>query len=108
MGAAALAEYDANGDGVLDAKELEKCPPLKLALKRFDANGDGKISADEIAARVRSWMNSGTTIVTGGTHVMLDGKVLAGATVTFEPEKFLGPAFLNFRRFQGGQAARFR
>jgi len=93
MGAAALAEYDANADGVLDAKELEKCPPLKLALKRFDANGDGKISADEIAARVRSWMNSGTTIVTGGTHVTLDGKALAGATVTFEPEKFLGPAF---------------
>jgi len=93
MGEAALAEYDANADGVLDAKELEKCPPLKLALKRFDANGDGKISADEIAARVRSWMDSGTTIVTGGTHVMLDGKALAGATVTFEPEKFLGPAF---------------
>ena len=47
--------YDANKDDFLDAKELEKAPGLKAALRNVDANHDGKISAGEIAARLRLW-----------------------------------------------------
>src|SRR5262245_9454796 len=38
MSEQALAEYDANKDGALDAKELEKCPGLKSILKTIDTN----------------------------------------------------------------------
>ena len=89
----AMGQYDADGDGKLSGEELKKCPALAVALKRIDSDGDGALSADEIAARIKSWAGSGT-IMTGGTVVVtLDGKPLAGATVTFEPEPFLGPAF---------------
>src|SRR5262245_38264147 len=40
----AMATYDKNRDGVLDATELEQCPPLKAALQSFDKNRDGRIS----------------------------------------------------------------
>jgi hypothetical protein len=93
VGAAALAEYDTNKDGALDAKELEKCPALREAFKQgLDKNKDGRVTADEIADRMRifqeeGWM--GSVFV----EVSLDGKPLAGATVTLTPEKFLGPSF---------------
>jgi EF hand len=89
----AISQYDANGDGKLSGDELKKCPALAVAMKRIDTNGDGALEADEIAARIKSWATCGT-IMTGGTvAVTLDGKPLKGATVTFEPEAFLGPAF---------------
>jgi len=89
----AVAQYDANNDGKLSGDELKKCPALAVAFKRIDSDGDGALGADEIAARIKSWADSGT-IMTGGTVVVtLDAKPLEGATVTFEPEPFLGPAF---------------
>src|SRR5262249_6800313 len=39
---AALAEYDANQDGALDAQELERCPALRSARNRIDKNNDGR------------------------------------------------------------------
>ncbi len=90
--AAAMAEYDADKDGALDAKELEHCPALKEALKRgLDKNKDGKVTADELVERLRMFQEDG--IGSAFVQVTLDGKPLAGATVTFTPEKFLGPSF---------------
>jgi hypothetical protein len=89
----AVAQYDANSDGKLSGDELKACPALAVALKRIDSDGDGALSADEIAARIKSWANSGTVVTNGTVIVTLDGKPLEGATVTFEPESFLGPAF---------------
>jgi hypothetical protein len=87
----ALAEYDANKDGALDAKELEACPGLLSALKRVDKNNDGRLSADEIADRLAFFQLQGTQMdVTA--EVTLDGRPLAGATVTLVPEKFMGPS----------------
>lgn len=92
-GKAALAEFDADGNGKLDAKELARCPALAMALDRADRDGDKALTADEIAARIERWFASGTIMMDGTTLVTLDGKPLAGATVTFEPEKFLGGGF---------------
>lgn len=39
-----LAALDANGDGVIDAKEIANAP---AALKTLDKNGDGKLTRDE-------------------------------------------------------------
>lgn len=89
-GSAALAEYDKNGDGVISGDELNAAPALKAALPRLDTNNDGGVSADEIAERVNAWikMQSGMTSVR--MHFTLDGQPLGGATVTLEPEPFLG------------------
>ena len=92
-GKEAITEYDSNGDGALDAEELKQSPALILAAQRIDSDGDGKLTADEISVRVKSWLRSGTTLMGGTTLVTLDGQLLEGATVTFEPEKFLGTGY---------------
>jgi hypothetical protein len=88
----ALAEYDANKDGALDAKELEACPGLRSALKRVDKNNDGRLTADEIAERLTFFQQAGAQEGVG-VEVTLDGRPLSGATVTLVPEKFQGPSF---------------
>jgi hypothetical protein len=88
----ALAEYDTNNDGALDAKELEACPGLRSALKRIDKNNDGRLTADEIADRLAFFEREGA-MVGVGVEVTFDGNPLSGATVTLVPEKFLGPYF---------------
>jgi hypothetical protein len=90
---AALAEYDANQDGVLDAAELERCPALKNSLSIIDRDGDGRLSADEIAERLRAYGQRKLGLLAVVCRVTLDGQPLEGATVTFVPEKFMGNGF---------------
>jgi hypothetical protein len=89
-GSQAMEMYDKNGDGVISGEEMDHAPALTEALPRLDTNGDKRVSADEIAARVDAWkaMQIGMTSIR--CHVTLDGEPLVGATVTFEPEPFLG------------------
>jgi hypothetical protein len=89
-GAAALAEYDANKDGAIVGDELEKCPGLKEGARRLDVNKDGRLTADEIAERIRQVQVQKAGLAPLIVSVVLDGKPLAGATVTFVPEKFMG------------------
>jgi hypothetical protein len=111
----AMARYDADGNGKLDAGELKKCPALAAGLARIDRDQDGLVTADEIAARITYWETALTTIINASTEVTLDDKPLAGATVTFEPEEFLGAAFIacsgetdeNGRTVISGQNAKF-
>ena len=90
-GAQALADYDTNKDGFLDAKELEACPSLLMALKKIDKNNDGKLSPDEIAERLAYFQTAGMQLNVLA-EVKLDGRPLSGATVTLVPEKFMGPS----------------
>jgi hypothetical protein len=85
-----VAEYDANKDGALDAKELEACPGLRSALKRTDKDNDNRLTADEIAERLTLFHDQGM-LGDVSVAVTLDGRPLAGATVTLVPEKFMGP-----------------
>jgi hypothetical protein len=89
----ALAEYDKNGDGAIDTAEAERCPALRNSFRAIDKNGDGKLSAQEIADRIASYQEGQVGLVLVACQVTLDGKPLAGATVTFVPEKFLGDGF---------------
>jgi hypothetical protein len=82
--------YDKNGDGVIAGDELDRAPALKEALSRLDTNADKGVSADEIAARVNAWKATQLGMTSIRCHVTLDGEPLTGATVTFEPEPFLG------------------
>ena len=114
-GQQAVASYDKDGDGKISGEELAACPALEMALSRIDTSGDSAISADEIAARIDYYQTAKTTIVSGSTEVTMKGSPVVGATVTFEPETFMGPAFktcsgLTDERgvaFVSGQDAKF-
>jgi hypothetical protein len=86
----ALAEYDTNHDGYLDAKELERCPALKYRLETIDQNGDHRLSVQEIAGRIQIYADSQIALKSVLCSVQLDGRPLQGATVTYVPEKFMG------------------
>jgi hypothetical protein len=93
---AAIAQYDGNGDGILDAKELEKAPALKAMLATVNALKPGHgdvLSADDIAGRVEAWLKGSTTLMGGAVSVLMDGQPLADAAVTFDPEAGLGPSY---------------
>lgn len=92
---AALAEYDANHDGALDAQELAKSPGLLAARAAIDTNGDGKVTEAELVARLKSYQGNRGAVKLFPCRVLLNERPLAGATVTLEPEKFLGPTFAS-------------
>lgn len=89
-GAAAVAEYDRNGDAVLGSTELDQSPPLKAALDRIDQDSDRQISADEIDRRIEAWQKSGVALTVVDVSVKMNGRPLKGAEVKLVPEKFLG------------------
>ena len=89
-GELAMEQYDTNSDGVVAGDELAKAPGLNSALQRLDTNGDKGVSADEVAARVAAWKKMGVGLMSFGFTATLDGSPLREATVTFEPESFLG------------------
>ena len=86
----AMEMYDTDGNGLLSEAELAKAPALRAAIKTLDTDGDGKVSEDEIATRIRSWQASRAGISSVLCYVTLNGRLLPNATVTFEPEPFLG------------------
>jgi hypothetical protein len=88
----ALAQYDRNKDSSLDAEELKLCPALASGLKSLDKDKNGRLSAIEIAERIKSYESSQVGLTALIVKATLDGKPLAGATVTLTPEKFLGDA----------------
>jgi hypothetical protein len=91
IGAQAMAAYDSNKDGTLDAKELAQCPSLKsLADKLGKAN---RLTADDLNQRLNAYMQSGASRVTFTCTVLLDGQPLGGASVTFVPESFMGSSY---------------
>ncbi|HBO45747.1 MAG TPA: hypothetical protein DD670_17845 [Planctomycetaceae bacterium] len=90
-GAAAMEQYDANQDGKIDGVELEKAPSLKAALANLDNSNDKSVDADEVTKRIEAWHESKKGLMSVMTMVTIGGRPLAGATVVFEPEAFLGP-----------------
>jgi hypothetical protein len=89
----AMAEYDANSDGVLDNKELERCPALKDCWKNLNRGGQARLTAQDIADRLAAHQASNVGLMTVPCRVYLDRKPLEGATVRLVPEKFLGRDF---------------
>ena len=92
-GEAAVKQYGKNGR--IAGEDLDKAPALKASLKQIDQNNDGVITAEEITARIKVWQESkvGRSMLNCRVTRKVGGKQqpLEGATVTFEPEEFLGP-----------------
>ena len=89
----ALAAYDANKDGALDAKELEQSPGLMALLTALDKGPGGRLTADELTQQLQSLRDSGVGVTRASCKVFLDGRPLAGASSRYIPERFLGPSF---------------
>ena len=92
----AMKLYDKNGDGTLDAKELRASPPLVELLKNLKARSPGhpdSLTAADISGRMEEWVKAPAILLPGLAMVYLDGKMLEGATVTYEPEPFLGSSY---------------
>jgi hypothetical protein len=90
-GEEAIKMYDTNHDGKISGAELDKCPAIKAAIAQIDPSGKGEITAEMITARIKKWQDSKLGRMSLGCRVTRNGSPLAGATVTFVPEKFLGP-----------------
>lgn len=89
-GKLAIQQYDTNGDGQIGGPELEKAPALKASIKNLDTNGDKQVSGEEVTARIESWQKHRVGKMSLMVLVTSGGRPLAGATVKFVPEKFLG------------------
>jgi hypothetical protein len=88
--AAAMQQYDTDGDGYVAGAELKQAPSLNATLKGLDTDNDGRVSASEIEARIQAWVDMKTGLVSFPAEFVMDGRPLVGATVTFDPEEFLG------------------
>jgi hypothetical protein len=86
--AAAMAEFDKNKDGFLDAAEVQGCPGLNVYLQRV--HPDGKLSAAELEERLELYEKSRIGLILTVIRVTLDDVPLQNATVTMKPEAFLG------------------
>lgn len=89
---AAIKEYDKNGSGQLEKSEWSACPPLELVASSIDTDRSNSLSREEIAARVKGYMDSNTAVQSLSCKVTANGRPLAGATVRFVPVEFLGAA----------------
>ena len=99
---AAMEQYDTNKDGKVAGDELLKAPSLRDAIARLDGNKDGNkdggVSADEVTAMIEEWQEMKIGLMSLSCRVNYRGRPLPGATVVFEPEKFLGE---NIKACQG-------
>lgn len=95
--AEALKLHDKNGDSLLEAEELKACPGLQSCAKWVDVDGDGKLSAEEIAARVRAYVEKRVGLMSFHITVSRGGKPLEGAEVVLDPEPFLGTVLRQAR-----------
>ena len=88
----AMEIYDQDQDGYIAGEELEQAAGINAALERIDANQDGKVSGDEMVERIRAWQQMSIGYMNFNVDFTMDGRPLAGATVTFDPEPFLEDA----------------
>lgn len=86
----ALRQFDSDGDQQLTPQELARVPALAAALPELDTSQDGNVSGDEIAQRIDYYSSHGAVMLTGLCWVTLDGRPLAHAEVTLDPEPFPG------------------
>ncbi len=88
----AIELNDRDGDGKLTKAELTASPSLAEAASRYDTNGDGALEAGEIDQGLVRLLESETGARSVGFVVVFNGRPLSGATVRLIPEPFLGDA----------------
>ena len=88
---AALEQYDTDSDGRISGGELKAAPSISFALDRIDSDGDDEVTTVELARMIQEkWIDAGGGVIRVKAVVTLNRRELDGATITFEPEDFLG------------------
>jgi hypothetical protein len=90
MAHAAMNEYDTNGDGKLDATELEACPALKDALANIAKDKQSHLTEEDLTERLRQFVDSKLGGVVPRCKVIRGNQGVANVTVTLVPERFMG------------------
>ena len=80
-----MEHYDANDDGALEPSELSSCAALAAALASFDADGDGRLGPNEIIDGLTQMYASRESLTEVTCTVTLRGRPLAGANVRLRP-----------------------
>lgn len=91
IAAAAIKQYDLNGDGQISGDELDKAPSIKFAFPNMPA-----VTSTEIANRVRIWKESRLGLQIASAKFVKDGKPVDGAEVTVSSEDFMGGNKIQF------------
>lgn len=92
--AAALQEYDSDGNGTLGDAELVACPAINRFRDAYDSNGDG-VTLDELETRFALLFGSNAPgMMKVACTVANGGRPVANALVRFTPERFLTGAVL--------------
>lgn len=88
--ASAIERFDEDRNGSLSDQELTAIAGVLFALKDYDKDLNGEVSSSEIVERIRVWQASPIGIRTVRCRVLMNNKPIAGATVIWKPEEFLG------------------
>jgi len=87
---AAMAQADANGNGVIEKTELGGLPALVAAVSQLDQDHDGGISKAELRRWLDEVKESRIAITSYAGEVRHLKRPLGGATVRLVPESFMG------------------
>ena len=90
----ALGELDKDKNGAISVAEANASPGMKAAFPRFDADGNKSVTESEIADRIARLIANGGGLMSVSCRVAYGGGSLAGGTVRFVPEAFLGDAIV--------------
>ena len=88
--AEAIATYDKNGNGALEAPEIAGSPAIKASMNKYDVDKSGTLTAAEIQNRVQYYVDRLGNLTMLYALVTLDGTPLEGANVTLVSEPWLG------------------
>lgn len=104
--AEAMNLYDEDSDGELSKSELKKCASLAGALDEIDTDSSGTISEEEVKSRIEYIMEGRDGRISIACFVVKGSTPFTGATVTFEPEPFMGDVIesASGETNQGGMA----
>jgi len=86
----AMADLDANKDGILDEKELVKAPGLKAFAR---SRGKTSLKRDELVERIGMYQREAIGYSSAVLRFSLDNRPLVGAKITLTPEPWMGPKF---------------
>ena len=86
---AAMEQFDADANGVIDKSELTKAPGLKAAVRMSDLDKDGALSEEEIRKRLQVFVDSQTSIRNFQVRILHNGNEERGLEVKAIPEPFL-------------------
>lgn len=86
----AIALYDKDQSGSLNKVELVACPGMLAQMSAYDKDSNGEITLAEINERLASLYKARVGLTALMCEIRVNGKPLSNATVTFEPEPYLG------------------